>query len=304
MVYKLDTHMELHPLTLRFKGAQERLEEGFQDHFFRLSLPIFRWGFLLGILLYGIFGLLDSISMPEIKERLWAIRFFLVIPVLALGIAFSFHTSFQRYWQLTIAVLILVAAFGVFWMIVIGTPPHSYHYYVGNMLVIFFCFAFIRARFIWATAVALVMLAMFEITSVLLTDTPMPVLLRNNFFFIAAIIIGMVASYSTEYFARKNYFLMVLLDRERDKLAQANRSLKQRLEEIRQAQKEIKILSGLIPICANCKKIRDDQGYWNQIESYISEHSDAVFSHALCPDCIEELYGKEEWFQKAQGQKD
>ena len=53
---------------------------------------------------------------------------------------------------------------------------------------------------------------------------------------------------------------------------------------------QVKTLSGMLPICASCKKIRDDKGYWNQIESYITEHSDADFSHSLCPDCALDLY--------------
>ena len=50
-------------------------------------------------------------------------------------------------------------------------------------------------------------------------------------------------------------------------------------------------LSGLLPICASCKKVRDDGGYWNQIEEYISAHSEAEFSHGVCPDCFKDLYG-------------
>lgn len=49
-------------------------------------------------------------------------------------------------------------------------------------------------------------------------------------------------------------------------------------------------LQGLIPICASCKKIRDDQGYWNRVETYIEEHSEAEFTHDICPDCSKELY--------------
>ena len=60
--------------------------------------------------------------------------------------------------------------------------------------------------------------------------------------------------------------------------------------EIKAANVKIKTLSGLLPICAGCKKIRDDKGYWNQIENYISEHSEAEFSHSLCNDCIDKLY--------------
>ena len=62
------------------------------------------------------------------------------------------------------------------------------------------------------------------------------------------------------------------------------------LKIIREAQKEIKILSGFLPICSSCKKIRDDDGYWNQVESYINSHSEAQFSHGICPDCFKELY--------------
>jgi two-component system, sensor histidine kinase len=60
--------------------------------------------------------------------------------------------------------------------------------------------------------------------------------------------------------------------------------------ELREALKEVKTLGGLLPICSSCKKIRDDQGYWSQIESYIRKHSEAEFSHGICPDCIEKLY--------------
>ena len=54
--------------------------------------------------------------------------------------------------------------------------------------------------------------------------------------------------------------------------------------------KKIKTLSGFLPICASCKKIRDDKGYWNKIESYVAQHSEAEFSHSLCPECLKQLY--------------
>ncbi len=57
-------------------------------------------------------------------------------------------------------------------------------------------------------------------------------------------------------------------------------------------QKKEKIGPRLLPICASCKKIRDDKGYWNQIESYIKEHSEADFSHSICPECSKKLYAE------------
>lgn len=62
------------------------------------------------------------------------------------------------------------------------------------------------------------------------------------------------------------------------------------IKELQKALAEIKQLSGLLPICSGCKKIRDDKGYWNQIEEYISDHSEAIFSHGLCPECLKKLY--------------
>ncbi|MCB2181011.1 MAG: hypothetical protein KQH63_03170 [Desulfobulbaceae bacterium] len=62
------------------------------------------------------------------------------------------------------------------------------------------------------------------------------------------------------------------------------------IKKLKHALDEIKTLQGILPICSHCKMIRDDQGYWKQIEQYIHEHSDAKFSHGICPDCLEEHY--------------
>ncbi len=59
---------------------------------------------------------------------------------------------------------------------------------------------------------------------------------------------------------------------------------------LREHESEIKQLRGMLPICSSCKKIRDDKGYWNQIEVYIKDHSDAEFSHGICPECVKKLY--------------
>lgn len=72
------------------------------------------------------------------------------------------------------------------------------------------------------------------------------------------------------------------------KLAEAERE--QLISQLQEALAEIKTLSGLLPICANCKKIRNDKGYWQQIEEYIGAHSEAKFSHSICPQCMKILY--------------
>ena len=74
---------------------------------------------------------------------------------------------------------------------------------------------------------------------------------------------------------------------ERKKLLEEREQL---IYDLQKALANVKMLSGLIPICASCKMIRDDKGYWNQIESYIKDHSEANFSHGICPECAKKLY--------------
>lgn len=66
----------------------------------------------------------------------------------------------------------------------------------------------------------------------------------------------------------------------------------------KKAEAEIRELSSLLPICSSCKKIRDDQGYWNKLESYIEKHFEARFTHSICKSCADELYGHEEWYDR------
>ena len=67
-------------------------------------------------------------------------------------------------------------------------------------------------------------------------------------------------------------------------------ALAAKVEELRQAFGQIKTLRGIVPICASCKKIRNDQGYWDIVEEYFSTHTEAQFSHSICPECLKRLY--------------
>jgi CheY-like chemotaxis protein len=78
------------------------------------------------------------------------------------------------------------------------------------------------------------------------------------------------------------------------------------IAELKEALEKVKLLSGLLPICSFCKKIRDDEGYWKDVEKFIRAHSGATFSHGICPECMDNQYGEEEWYQhmKNKGHKD
>ena len=75
-----------------------------------------------------------------------------------------------------------------------------------------------------------------------------------------------------------------------DERVKAEKKREAVIEDLKKALSEVRRLSGLLPICSHCKKIRDDKGYWNQIESYIENHSEAYFSHGICKECAKKLY--------------
>ena len=70
----------------------------------------------------------------------------------------------------------------------------------------------------------------------------------------------------------------------------AEKSLRREKDKLQKALAKVETLSGLLPICSSCKKILDDKGYWQQIESYVRDHSEAEFSHGICPECAKKLY--------------
>ena len=99
----------------------------------------------------------------------------------------------------------------------------------------------------------------------------------------------------SELLARIEAFLRISATQEALRASEAevrklNATLEQRVAELSQAAEKVKLLSGLIPICASCKRIRDDKGFWSQVEVYIRDHSEATFSHGVCPECARKLF--------------
>ena len=72
------------------------------------------------------------------------------------------------------------------------------------------------------------------------------------------------------------------------RIVSLQKTLASRVSELEEAIANVRTLSGLLPICAYCKRVRDDHDYWKQIEHYLADHSDAMFSHGICPECLEE----------------
>lgn len=133
----------------------------------------------------------------------------------------------------------------------------------------------------------------FEICSKLKTDpatSNTPIIFMTALGDVASKVTGFeagAADYVTKPFEFEEVLARVTTHLTNRKL---QRALQEKIEQLEEAMAQVKILRGLLPICANCKKIRDDGGYWQQVEVYIRDHSEAEFSHGICPDCIKTLY--------------
>ncbi len=221
--------MKLNLVTLSFSGDYKDLDKAFLEDYYRKFLKQVRYAVLLAAAFYGFFGLLDAQLIPEKKASLWFIRYVVICPGLLCVIFASFFSFFKKYMQVVLASSTVLAGLGIIAMIVIAPPPVNFSYYAGLILVFMFGYTFIRLRFIWATAAGWTIVAFYEIAAVWISPTPFGVLLNNNFFFISANVIGMLACYFIEYFVRKDFFLARLLEAEQAKVKAANRELEQRV---------------------------------------------------------------------------
>lgn len=106
--------------------------------------------------------------------------------------------------------------------------------------------------------------------------------------------LSIVARGTVFMFQDRQNVLSVIRDVTKERKNQAQRE--KLILDLQKALEEIKTLKGIVPICSHCKKIRDDKGYWNLLETYIEKHSEASFSHGLCPECSDSLYGKQDWY--------
>ncbi len=216
--------IKLNPYTLSFG---KDLESDFLKKYYQDSLWQVRSALILVTFLYGIFGLLDTLAVKEIQQAFFVIRFGFVIPFLATVFILSFFSFFQKLWQGLLLVAFLVAGLGITAMLVL--TPENYVYYGGMMLVFFAGYFFIKLRFFYAAIAGWLTLIFYNLGAFLFSDVPSELIINNNFFYIAANIIGMIASYRIEYFTRRDFFQKNQLDITTAQIEEANKTLEQKV---------------------------------------------------------------------------
>ncbi len=223
--------LSINYMTLSFTGEFSSLEKEFHEDYFRKSINPFRFSIILAMIFYGAFAFLDAVMVPELKEVFWLIRFGAVFPVFIAVFIFSFSTLFKKYMQLIISFIMFTTGFGIIIMIIYAARVEVYSYYAGLILIFIFGYTFIRARFLYASIAGWSIVISYEISAVWVSQTPVTILVNNNYFFISANIIGMFISYFLELSARKEFYMRVLLEQEKENVKTANDALEKRVLE-------------------------------------------------------------------------
>ncbi len=225
----------LNRITLAFKNGYE---DEFQKKYFENSLVQFRIAFVLVAILYGIFGILDSIIVPDYTTVFHIIRFGIVIPFLTIVFALSFTKFFIKIWQVMLLLSFIIAGAGISAMLIM--VPANFAYYAGMMLIFIAGYFFIKLRFLRASIAGLTTLAFYNIGAIYFSDISIPFLVNNNFFYLSANLIGMFAAYNIEFFARKDFIQNKILDSQKAELEEWNNNLERLVEERTEELKKAK----------------------------------------------------------------
>lgn len=289
--------LPVNPLTLRFAQDQRSIEKEYQSFSFKQNLGHIRTCHYLAILLYALFILVDLQIAPDTIKVHLIIRFALVCPIFCIGLVLSYRSWYQNIYSYLLGFYVLLTANG--YLVMGFFAPASFHfvYYIGFIACLIFGYIYIRLPFLFASAIGWIAGFAYFFVQFYYGQHEDKALFSYLAYLLGFEFLLMMVCYSEEKSVRNSFYLFYLLSIERDRTREINTELAEvvekrtvELHQLADAISRVKKLSGLLPICSSCKKIRDDKGYWNKIESYIQNHSEAEFSHSICPDCIKKLY--------------
>ena len=168
----------MHPLTLRFDGE---LEEEFAEQYFRMTLTQVRVALILGIALYTVFGVLDTLIAPEQQRTLWMIRYAIVVPTWSVLFVFTYRPAFRQYREPAVSAAVVIAALGIVAMLAVIPSPGNYLYYAGLVLVIVYTFTLVRLRLPFSLGISAIIIASYLAVAISISATPGAVIVNNMF---------------------------------------------------------------------------------------------------------------------------
>lgn len=172
-----------------------------------------RVALVLVSILYGLFGYLDLLMFPQLVYQFHFIRYAIVIPVIIITILLSYLKIFQKIWQYTLMICMIIGGLGIGIMIVLA--PDNFAYYAGMMLIFMAGYFFIKMRYLYATIGGWTIVIIYNIVMLSFAQNYYLSLLNTNFFFISSNLIGMFAAYNLEKNIRQNFILAYELDKEK-----------------------------------------------------------------------------------------
>jgi signal transduction histidine kinase len=218
------------------------VEKEFMIDYTKKTIQISRLALILGILLYGLFGILDIWIVPEHRGIIWAIRYLVVCPAFIIIFLITFFKKLQKYLQTVFSFSAILAGYGIILMIAVSDDNELGYrlYYAGLILVLFWVHSIIRLRFIYATVVSWILIIGYEYVAIFIQGLSLestkglyfPIFINNNFFFICANIIGMMASYSQELFYKKDFIQRREIEKHFQELSEANEKLNVQKEKL------------------------------------------------------------------------
>lgn len=261
------------PLTrrLRFTGD---LEAEFIDYHVEHSLPFVRLALILAVVLYAVFGILDVFIVPGQAKWIWIIRYAVFCPAALVVLRLTFSQRFRPVMQPVLAGIAILGGLGIVAMIAIAPPAAGYLYYAGLLLVIPWAYAVVQLRFSYATWACLVCIIGYEFVAIWLKPTPVEILVNNNFFFLSAVIVGMVAGYTIERGFRIHFVQRRLIEAQRAELAAHNEqlgsALQESLDDLRRQAAELRASRARVVAAADSERRRIERNLHDGAQQHLT----------------------------------
>ena len=244
------------------------VESEYRGFILERTMGFTRVTWILVILFTAIFSILDKRFFGESAGFVMGFRaIIIVVALMAQFLSLKKKYSYLMDWNGFVFVFLI----GTFCnILVLLDTTNQFSIYFTALFLIFpgiFCTAGLGFRY--SVFAFILLMAVFDIMFGLLFPINKELFVAYNIFLGCLVLVYTYLGYLVENIFRKNFITS---------------------SELMVALSEVRQLSGLLPICSNCKKVRDDKGYWSQVDEYIAKHSEAKFSHSICPECIKNLY--------------